>query len=289
MPEVLKAKKAKRRRKSRSTPKPAARASHSRAAKGRPAAKPVLPAPPPAAADPAAALAASFRRALHGLWFAYQPVVDGRFQIVGYEALLRSHEPGIDTARPLLETARRLERSDDLLLQMWNHAPEPFGPGGLDRAWLFMNVEPAELVVFRDLARGGPLRAMADRIVVEVTERAAVLPHSGMQHAAEDLRSMGFRIAIDDFGGAWTGIATFAALQPDLVKLDGALIRGIDKSRHRRLYVRKMLEMCDELGARVVAEEVETPTEFETLRELGCHYLQGFHVGRPEALGRPGM
>ncbi|MEZ4417923.1 MAG: EAL domain-containing protein [Gemmatimonadota bacterium] len=285
MPAVLKAKKAKRRKKSRGSAKrPATPTRAKEVETRRPAAKSVQPATPQAALDPAAALAASFRRALDGIWFAYQPVVDSRFQIVGYEALLRSEEQGLHTALPLLDTARRLERSDDLLLQMWTQAPQPFGPGGLDSEWLFMNVEPSELVVFRDLARGGPFRALAPRIVIEITERAALLPHAGLDRAAVDLKAMGFRVAIDDFGGAYTGIATFAALEPDLIKLDGQLIRGIDRSRHRQLYVRKLLEMCDELGTKVVAEEVETPAEFEALCDVGCQYLQGFYVGRPEAL-----
>ena len=240
----------------------------------------------PGPTDPALILEASLRRALNTLWFAYQPIVDAGFQIVGYEALLRSQEPGLDTALPLLESARRQGLSDDLLLQMWTQAPGPFGPGGLEDTWLFMNVEPGELVLFRDLARSGPLRHLAHRIVLEITERASLRDRVGMADASRDLRSMGFRIAVDDFGGAFSGIDTFAAVEPALIKLDGGLIRGVDRSAHRRLYVRKVLEMCQELGVEVVAEQVETPAEFDCLRDLGCHYLQGFFAGRPEPLGR---
>jgi len=236
--------------------------------------------------DPALVLAASLRRALNTLWFAYQPIVDAHFQIVGYEAFLRSQEPGLSTALPLLESARRQGLSDDLLLQMWRQAPAPFGPDGLEDTWLFMNVEPGELALFRDLARSGPLQHLAHRIVLEVTERASLRDRPDMVTVGRELKDMGFRIAVDDFGGAFSGIDTFAALEPEYVKLDGGLIRGLDRSRHRRLYIQKILEMCGDLDAKVVAEQVETPAEFDCLRDLGCHYLQGFFAGRPEPLGR---
>ncbi len=248
----------------------------------------VVPQSPPAVfsfAETDEVLAESLRRALNTIWFAYQPIVDPDFQIMGHEALLRSREPGLETALPLLESARRRGHSDDLLIQMWTQAPEPFGDGGLEHVWLFMNVEPNELSLFAELARSGPLRHLADRIVLEVSERAGLRAPDGITAAATTLKDMGFRIAVDDFGGAFTSIDTFARLEPNLIKLDGGLIRGVERCRHRQLYLQKMLEMCDDLGVLTVAEQVETRAEFETLRDLGCHYLQGFFVGRPEPLG----
>jgi EAL domain-containing protein (putative c-di-GMP-specific phosphodiesterase class I) len=97
------------------------------------------------------------------------------------------------------------------------------------------------------------------------------------------LREMGFRIAIDDIGAGYSGLNSFAMVQPDIVKLDITLVRGVDNDPVKRKLVRLLGDLCRDLGILVVAEGVETPDERDTLVELGCDLLQGYLFARPGA------
>jgi EAL domain-containing protein (putative c-di-GMP-specific phosphodiesterase class I) len=95
------------------------------------------------------------------------------------------------------------------------------------------------------------------------------------------LRALGYRRAIDDLGAGYAALAAFATLEPDVVKLDIALIRGCDHEPVKQQLIRSMTGLCKEHGAMVVAEGIETPAERDTATSLGCDPLQGFLLGRP--------
>jgi EAL domain-containing protein (putative c-di-GMP-specific phosphodiesterase class I) len=97
------------------------------------------------------------------------------------------------------------------------------------------------------------------------------------------LRQLGFRIAIDDIGAGYSGLNSFAMIQPDVVKLDITLVRGVDEDPVKRKLVRVLGDLCQDLGILVVAEGVETPSERDTLVSLGCDLLQGYLFARPGA------
>jgi EAL domain-containing protein (putative c-di-GMP-specific phosphodiesterase class I) len=86
---------------------------------------------------------------------------------------------------------------------------------------------------------------------------------------------------VDDLGAGYAGLTSFAALEPDVVKLDMALVRGVDREPIKHRLVGSMTRLCRDLGILVVAEGVETSAEKEALQELGCDLLQGYLFGRP--------
>src|SRR6185369_588150 len=96
------------------------------------------------------------------------------------------------------------------------------------------------------------------------------------------LRALGYRIAIDDLGEGYSGLTSFALLEPEVVKLDMSLIRGIDGVPMKKKLVRAMSTLCRELDARLVAEGVETIAERDTLCELGVDLMQGFLFATPD-------
>ena len=98
-------------------------------------------------------------------------------------------------------------------------------------------------------------------------------------------RELGFTSAIDDFGAGHAGLTLLADLQPDAIKLDMDLIRGIDRSPARRAIVEAMVGLARRLGIRLIAEGVETQAELAALRLLGVRLAQGYLLGRP-ALGQ---
>lgn len=133
-------------------------------------------------------------------------------------------------------------------------------------------------------ATGFPVR----NIVFEFTESEQV-DDRHLQHIITSYRAMGFKTAIDDFGAGFSGLTRLAKFQPDIVKLDMELVRGVDSDRVRRALVRSVASACEELGVTVLGEGIETAAESETLRDLGISLQQGFYFARPgfEALPEP--
>jgi EAL domain-containing protein (putative c-di-GMP-specific phosphodiesterase class I) len=95
------------------------------------------------------------------------------------------------------------------------------------------------------------------------------------------LRSLGYRLAIDDLGAGYAGLSSVATLEPDFVKLDMSLVRDLGGSPIRQSLVTSMVTTCRDNGMRLVAEGVETIHELSKLTELGCDLLQGYHFARP--------
>ena len=129
-----------------------------------------------------------------------------------------------------------------------------------------------------------------NRLIFEFTENEQL----DIQHVLNILRTyraMGFKTAIDDFGAGYAGLNLLAKYQPDIVKLDMELIRGIDQDRGRRVIVGNLLKMLDELDIIAVTEGVETLDELSALRDLGVDYVQGYVIARPvfEGLAIPDL
>jgi EAL domain-containing protein (putative c-di-GMP-specific phosphodiesterase class I) len=152
----------------------------------------------------------------------------------------------------------------------------------------FVNLHPLELNDDSLLDPHSPLSRFAPNVVLEVTERAHLDNVRNVTDRVARLRELGFRIALDDLGGGYAGLTSFAALVPDFVKIDGELVKGIDQNALRRRLVASIARVCTELGIPVVAEGIETSGEKDEALRAGCELLQGFLIGRPappEALG----
>jgi EAL domain-containing protein (putative c-di-GMP-specific phosphodiesterase class I) len=91
----------------------------------------------------------------------------------------------------------------------------------------------------------------------------------------------GVHLVVDDYGAGHSNLSRILDLNPKIVKLDGALIRGIDKDPRRQIMVRHMVALCVDLGAKVVAECVETVEELKAVSDQGVHYAQGYFLARP--------
>jgi EAL domain-containing protein (putative c-di-GMP-specific phosphodiesterase class I) len=119
------------------------------------------------------------------------------------------------------------------------------------------------------------------QLMFEITEGEEVVDHAHLLNIIAAYKAMGFRTAIDDFGAGYSTLELVHKLRPDVVKLDMDLIRGIDGDKLRRSIVRNVLAVCNGMGARVIAEGVETWAEYETLRELGIDLFQGYLFAKP--------
>jgi len=100
---------------------------------------------------------------------------------------------------------------------------------------------------------------------------------------------LGFKTAIDDFGAGFAGLELLSRFQPDIVKMDMALVRGIDRSTVKQAIMSHTVAMLKDLGVAIVCEGVETSDECATLAAIGVDLMQGYYFARPciEALPAP--
>lgn len=228
-----------------------------------------------------AGLEVSFERALDTLWMAFQPIVDvkGR-RVFGHEALMRSREPSLPHPGAILDAAERLDMLDVLGRTVREHAAAP-AMADAGCGVLFVNLHVHDLSDPTLTSPDAGLSRIADRVVLEITERAALDGVSDVRGKLAELRNMGFRIAVDDLGAGYAGLTSFALLEPEVVKLDMTLVRNIDTNPTKQKIVQSMTSLSQDMGMLVVAEGVETEAERDTLMALGCDLLQGFLFAKP--------
>lgn len=120
-----------------------------------------------------------------------------------------------------------------------------------------------------------------ERLIFEFTENEEMADTDHVKTIIETYAKMGFGTAIDDFGAGYAGLGLLAKFQTDYIKLDMDLIRGIDTSLSRRMIVEGVIRIAERLNITVIAEGIETPGEFDALRDLGIRYMQGYLLARP--------
>ena len=149
---------------------------------------------------------------------------------------------------------------------------------------LFVNLHPEELSSRWLVRPDDPLCFHTRPVFLEVTETAAFTHFDLCKGVLNELcRRTGALLVVDDFGAGYSNLHRLVELEPAIVKLDLALTRGIHRQSRQRAVVRHVVNLCTELGARVVAEGVEQSDELLAVRDLGVHYAQGYFLARPAA------
>ena len=229
-----------------------------------------------------ASLEARLGRAMESLWIAYQPIVSwSRRTVFAYEALVRNEEPTLRSPPDLFEAAERLGRLQELGRAVRDRVARTLDEQPMS-ALLFINLHAMELDDDSLISADAPLSRHASRVVLEVTERAPLEKIRDVTARVAQLRGLGYRIAVDDLGAGYAGLTSFAHLEPEVVKVDMSLIRGIDRSPMKQKLLRSIITLCRELEIQIIAEGVETVSERDALIGLGGDLCQGYLFARPE-------
>jgi EAL domain-containing protein (putative c-di-GMP-specific phosphodiesterase class I) len=227
-----------------------------------------------------------------GFTMAFQPIVDVRSGAVwAQEALVRGVdgqgamwvlEQVTDTNRYTFDQACRIK------------AIELASCLDLKGALLSINFLPnavyeAEACIRATLAAAERAKFPSDRIIFEVSESERLVDDGHLKSIFTEYKRLGFMTAIDDFGAGFSGLNLLADFQPEIIKLDMKLIRGIEGDRVRRSIVSGILSVCGDLKITPVAEGVETMEEARSLRDLGFALMQGYLFAKPafEAMAEP--
>ncbi|WP_082962726.1 EAL domain-containing protein [Mycobacterium sp. E342] len=188
----------------------------------------------------------------------------------------------------------RFPASSELTPTQWFSAARRLGRGlDLERAALHTVLSAAQRIpgdcpVTVNLSPSATLEpeiqdvlAAQDRaLVLEITEHEPFPDDLGP--GLKPLRDRGIGVAVDDAGAGYASFTQLLRLRPDIIKIDGELIAGIDDDPVKRALVIALNALASELHAKLVAEAVETASQLETLIRLGIEYGQGLHLGRPQ-------
>jgi EAL domain-containing protein (putative c-di-GMP-specific phosphodiesterase class I) len=216
--------------------------------------------------------------------FAFQPIVDvTRGKPYAYEALIRG--PAGESAQTVLSSVPAPLRYhfDQAIRERAFSAANSVGLSTrlsvncLPNALLRHDRNIQRTVEAAD-ANGIP---MSD-VVFEIVEDEHIDDRKALSEVFDAYRHLGFKTALDDFGAGYASLSLLADFQPDIVKIDIALVKDVDRDATRQHIVRGALSMCRELGVEIIAEGVETAGERDFFESEGVSLMQGYLFARPE-------
>ncbi len=220
----------------------------------------------------------------------YQPIVDlADGKLVGVEALVRWQDPTGGMVAPgefipLAEELGLIEAIGDWVIDEMAAQQRQWIDQGLDLEVSF-NLSPRQLwsshLAEKILNKLRVAAVDPRKIVVELTESTAMADPDRTQKILSDLHAWGLTLAIDDFGTGYSSLARLKHMPVDILKIDQAFVRNVDKDLGLAGMVRAMISLAQSLEMIPLAEGIETAGEFVFLRSNGCRLAQGFHFSRP--------
>lgn len=205
-----------------------------------------------------------------------------------YEVLLRYHATDGSILAPgvSLDNAVRFGLVDQI--DMWVLRTAIAWLGTVDEVVLSVNVSPSSvlsgLAIREAIAELQTHNVAPSRLIIEVTESAAIEDADRFKAALADARAAGIRMAMDDFGSGWTSLAVIKENPVDIIKIDGTWVRDATTDKVAHTVVQSIIECSHLLGSTVVAEWVEDQATLELLRTMGAEYVQGFFLSPPVPL-----
>jgi EAL domain-containing protein (putative c-di-GMP-specific phosphodiesterase class I) len=208
----------------------------------------------------------------------FQPIV--RFdplRIFAYEALVRCRVPEMRNPTVLFERAVA-EGVTGLLGRTIRELAVPLCSG----IPLFVNVHPAELQEEWLVRPDDPMFSHDHDVYVEITEAVPFAHFQLCHYVLRELRSRAhMHLVVDDLGAGYSNLKSIADLEPKVVKIDRGIVEGIKRGSRQQKLVRAIVRLCEDLGADVVAEGIETADELRAVREAGVRLAQGYLLARP--------
>lgn len=206
--------------------------------------------------------------------------------VIGYEALSRG-PAHTEFERP--DKLFRVAYDEDLVLNLERLCRKKALEAAAsmpDGRLMFINIEPDAVIdpELREIMTTTFLSCSGitpDRVVLEITERTAIVDFVNFRATLEYLRALGFGIAVDDAGAGYGSLQCLAETCPEWLKVDISLVRGIDSDEMRAQLVASLVGFAEKMNVRLIAEGIETVEELRTLKSLGVKYGQGFLFTRP--------
>ena len=215
--------------------------------------------------------------------FAFQPIIDALDRTVySYEALVRGR--GGESAATVFQRVGQANLHDfDRRARVIAiaQAARLRVPCRLNLNFLPQSLKNGNDAIISLFEAAAAYQFPIERIVLEVTESEVIDDAAELGRVLNSFRAKGLAVSIDDFGAGYAGLNLLADFQPDSVKLDMHLVRGIESRGPRQAIVRAILQACVDLGIDVIAEGVETKAEYRWFLEANVRYFQGYLFAKP--------
>lgn len=215
--------------------------------------------------------------------YAFQPIVDVRARkVFAHEALVRgpAGEPA-GSVLPRITPENRYSFDQACREKAIRIASQLQMQSALSINFLPNAIYRPEVCIRSTLQAAARHGFPVERIIFETVEGEQISDGKWLAEILNEYKRIGFKTAIDDFGAGFAGLSLLADFQPDIVKLDMALVRDIDTNTVKRTIVRNTLNMLRDLGIQPVCEGIETLAEHDVLRDLGVDLMQGYLLAKP--------
>lgn len=215
--------------------------------------------------------------------YAYQPIVDTiSRQIYAHEALVRGPkgEPAVQVLS-LVNEDNRYRFDQTCRVKAIKTATQLGMQSRLSINFMPNAIYKPEVCIRTTLAAARTHGFPVEQIIFETVEGERVEDGKWLADVLREYKRIGFLTAIDDFGAGFAGLNLLADFQPDIIKLDMDLVRGIHQNRARQSIVRCIARIGDELSIEILAEGVEKEEEYHCLQSLGIKLMQGYLFSKP--------
>lgn len=215
----------------------------------------------------------------------FQPILNhATGKVEKYECLVRLEEKSGTMVSPVsfLDVAKRSRLYESLTKTVISRSLERFRQSSCEFSVNIsvedvMNEDTRRFIL--DLMTRNP--EPARRAVFEILESEGIENYTELNRFIQEVKALGAKIAIDDYGSGYSNLAHIMKLQADYIKIDGSIIKDICTSSLSRVLVKNVVATARELGMKTIAEFVSQEDIFRTVRELGVDYSQGYYVGAP--------
>lgn len=217
--------------------------------------------------------------------FAFQPIVDlATGEIYAYEALMRPLLDNFQSPLEILSVAASQSKLNQLerlvIFTAFDYVRDHLDEIGQRR--IFINSIPSQKLPPEDIQQMHQRypEEVFRRVMIEITEDVDYSPQL-LDDKVQSVRGMGLPIAIDDFGSGYSNEMRILALEPDVVKIDMGIIRGIHADPNKQQLVANIVGFCKPKGISMVAEGVEDAEDLMEVTRQGIDYVQGYYTARP--------
>ncbi len=214
---------------------------------------------------------------------AFQPIVDTRDNsIFAYEALIRglAGEGALEMLSKVNEDNRYIF-DQSCRVKAVELASRLQIPCFISINFLPNAVYQAATCIRATLEAARRYNFPTSRLIFEITENEELVDKAHLKSIITEYKRQGFKTAIDDFGAGYSGLNLLAEFQPDIIKLDMAMVRDIDRDPVRQAIVQGILGVCKALNIDVIAEGIESLAELRLLQGMGVHLFQGYLFAKP--------
>ncbi|NPA58403.1 MAG: EAL domain-containing protein [Aquificae bacterium] len=214
----------------------------------------------------------------------FQPIVNNKTgEVVKYEVLARliDRDGRVYTPAEFLEISRRYKLYPEISRRIIRKTAQVIKEKGVN---LSINISLSDILnievrnfILKTIRETG----IGDRLTFEILEDESIEGSYDVMEFISSVKMYGVRIAIDDFGRGYSNFAYLTKLAVDVIKIDGSLIRDINRDKTHRAVVKAIVTFARKSGIKTVAEFVETEEIFETVKSLGIDCSQGYYIGKP--------